>query len=74
MGIHPAPSTTQRCLSPTKQRLQHNFPLRAAFAPHQISWVEQVQIKFTLFQEGQFFTDCLSLQFLTQMKHAGSYA
>lgn len=40
----------------------------------QLSWVEQVQIKFRLVGEGQLFTDCLSLQFFTQMKHAGSYA
>lgn len=73
-GIHPAPSTTQRCFSPAKQRLLHNFPLGAAIAPHQLSWMEQVQITFRLFQEGQLFTDCLSLQFLTQMKHAGPYA
>lgn len=73
-GFHPALSTTQCCLSPAKQRLLQNFPPPAASAPHQLSWVEQVQIKFRLVREGQLFTDCLLLQFLTQMKHAGSYA
>lgn len=54
-------------------RLLQNFPPGAAFTPHQLSWVEQGANQIQT-REGQLFTDCLSLQFLTQMKHAGSYA
>lgn len=70
MGFHPALSTIQHCLSPNKQGSCKTSLLEQLL----LSRVEQVQIKFRLFQEGQLFTDCLSLEFLTQMKHAGSYA
>lgn len=36
VGFHPALSSTQRCLSPTEQRLLQNFPLLGGTSANQI--------------------------------------